>query len=127
MTTRRIFVFGSNLSGIHGGGAARYAYDHYGAEWGVGEGLTGDCYALPTKEANVRDARSVADISQSVARFLEFAAAHPELTLHVTRVGCGLAGFVDEQIAPMFFDAGSNCEFDPAWSKFNLQSWKETM
>jgi hypothetical protein len=57
----RIFVFGSNLSGIHGGGAARYAFDNLDAEWGVGEGITGRSYAIPTKEKNVRDPRSVED------------------------------------------------------------------
>lgn len=123
----RIFVFGSNLAGLHGGGAARHAFDVYGAEWGVGEGITGQSYALPTKEANVRDARSLEAVRNSVNRFLIFAEANPQMIFHVTRIGCGLAGFTDEQIAPMFADAPENCEFDPLWSQYGYKSFTEVM
>jgi hypothetical protein len=110
-----IFVFGSNLAGIHGGGAARVAFKQYGAEWGVGEGRTGDSYALPTKEADVSTSRSLVDVAGSVEAFLEYTVANPDLEFQVTRIGCGLAGFADEDIAPMFKHTPSNCLFDSAW------------
>jgi hypothetical protein len=110
-----IFVFGSNLAGIHGGGAALVAHKKYGAEWGVGEGRSGDSYALPTKERNVATSRPLVDVAGSVEAFLEYAVANHDLEFQVTRIGCGLAGFADEDIAPMFKHAPSNCLFDSAW------------
>ncbi len=94
-----IFVFGSNIRGMHGGGAARYAHAHFGAEWGVGEGLTGQCYALPTMEGGVDY------IGEKVQNFLACAAQHPEMTFLVTPVACGIAGFTPQQIAPLFVEA----------------------
>lgn len=119
-----VFVFGSNLKGIHGAGAARDAHLLYGAEWGVGEGPTGNCYALPTK-ATPHRALSLRDIQANVDSFLEYAEAHPEVSFKVTRVGCGLAGYSNEEIAPMFLGAPANCSFDPAWEKFGLARWKD--
>jgi hypothetical protein len=109
-----IFVFGSNLSGIHAGGAARAAHQKYGAAWGVGEGITGLAYALPTKGHNMAP-MSIAQVERHVVKFLAYAQEHPKLRFQVTRVGCGLAGFKDEDIAPLFKDAPSNCEFDEFW------------
>ena len=94
-----IFVFGSNIHGRHGGGAARAAYEKFGAEWGVGEGLTGRCYALPTMEGGVDY------IAGKVQSFLACAEAHPELKFYVTKIGCGIAGFRAEEIGPLFKDA----------------------
>lgn len=94
-----IFVFGSNIHGMHGGGAARVAYNQFGAEWGVGEELTGQCYALPTMEGGVDY------IGEKVQAFLACARQHPDLTFLVTRIACGIAGFRDEEIAPLFQDA----------------------
>ena len=94
-----IFVFGSNIHGMHGGGAAYFATKHFDAEWGVGEGLTGKCYALPTMEGGVDY------IGEKVKRFLECAKEHPELKFYVTPVACGIAGFCVEEIAPLFRDA----------------------
>ena len=91
-----IFVFGSNLAGFHGGGAARIAYEQFGAEWGVGVGRTGQCYAIPTMQGGVETIRPYVD------EFIEYTKQHPELTFLVTRIGCGIAGFTDEQIAPLF-------------------------
>ena len=91
-----IFVFGSNLSGFHGGGAALTAYEDFGAEWGVGAGRTGQCYAIPTMQGGVETIRPYVD------GFVQYAEQHPELTFLVTRIGCGIAGFTDEQIAPLF-------------------------
>lgn len=93
-----IFVFGSNIQGMHGGGAARFAYEHFGAEWGVGEGLTGQCYALPTMEGDE-------SFRHAVARFTQCAKENPSLTFLVTAVGCGIAGYSEEQVAPWFAEA----------------------
>ena len=91
-----IFVFGSNLEGMHGGGAARLAYNKFGAIWGQGVGLQGQSYGIPTMHGGV-DA-----IKPYVDEFIEFAKSHPEFTFLVTRIGCGIAGFRDEEIAPLF-------------------------
>ena len=91
-----IFVFGSNLQGLHGGGAARLAYEKFGAIWGQGVGLQGQSYGIPTMHGGVEDIKPYVD------EFIEFAKSHPELTFLVTRIGCGIAGFRDEEIAPLF-------------------------
>lgn len=90
-----VFVFGSNVLGQHGGGAARYAYEHFGAEWGNGEGMQGQAYAIPSMEG-------LASLQAAVARFVEYAKAHPSKCFLVTPIGCGIAGYVPKQIAPMF-------------------------
>ena len=94
-----IFVFGSNIRGMHGGGAARVANMKFGAEWGVGEGITGQCYALPTMEGGVDY------IAGKVQNFIACAKAHPELKFFVTKIACGIAGFTIEEIGPLFADA----------------------
>ena len=94
-----IFVFGSNLDGFHGGGAARAAMNHYGAVWGQGVGLQGQSYAIPTMHGGVDVIKPYVD------DFIAFARQHPELRFLVTRIGCGIAGFAVEQIAPLFADA----------------------
>ena len=94
-----IFVFGSNLQGMHGGGAARVAHRKFGAEWGVGIGLTGQTYAIPTMQGGVET------IAPYVDEFIEFASNHKELKFYVTRIGCGIAGFRDEEMAPLFRNA----------------------
>lgn len=109
-----IFVFGSNLSGYHGAGAARYARLHKGAVMGVGEGMTGHSYALPTKGLNI-SYMPLDEVAIHVSKFLEYAAKHPGDQFQVTCVGCGLAGFTHGQIAPMFVPASQNCQFDTNW------------
>ena len=91
-----IFVFGSNLQGMHGGGAARIAARKFGAVMGQGVGLQGQSYAIPTMQGGV------STIVPYVDEFIEFAAGHPEMTFLVTRIGCGIAGFTDDEIAPLF-------------------------
>ncbi len=91
-----IFVFGSNAQGLHGGGAAHDAHRLFGAVWGEGIGRTGQCYAIPTMDG------SVAAIQLYVDDFIRYAAEHPELTFLVTEIGCGIAGYTPEQIAPLF-------------------------
>ena len=94
-----VFVFGSNLSGSHGGGAALIAYRKFGAIWGQGVGLQGQSYGIPTMQGGVETIKPFVD------EFIEFAKGHPELKFLVTRIGCGIAGFRDEEIAPLFKDA----------------------
>lgn len=91
-----IFVFGSNLAGHHGGGAARVALDRFGAQWGVGEGIQGQSYAIPTMQGGVETIKPYVD------RFLDLAYEWDQNTFLVTRIGCGIAGFTPEQIAPLF-------------------------
>jgi len=109
-----IFVFGSNLAGIHGAGAAWHAKKYHRAQEGIGRGLTGTSYAIPTKDNSLRS-RKLEDIAIDVQAFLNFAWAHRDMTFDVTRVGCGLAGFRDEQIAPMFSGAPYNCILPHGW------------
>lgn len=98
-----IFVFGSNLAGQHKGGSAKAAHLKFGAEWGVGVGLTGQAYAIPTMQGGVETIKPYVD------EFIEFAKVHTELKFLVTRIGCGIAGFKDEEIAPLFKKAISVC------------------
>jgi hypothetical protein len=97
-----IFVFGSNLAGRHGGGAARLAYEKFGAMMGVGIGPTGKCYAIPTKDMSI-ETMELHDIEPHIKTFLQYAAAHPKKKFYVTQIGCGLAGLTPAQMAPMFF------------------------
>lgn len=94
-----IFVFGSNLAGAHGGGAARIAYERFGAVMGQGVGLQGYSYAIPTMQGGVETIKPYVD------KFIAFAKQHTEYKFLVTRIGCGIAGFLDEEIAPLFANA----------------------
>jgi hypothetical protein len=113
----KIFVFGSNLAGRHGKGAALHARQYYEANYGVGRGPTGKAYAIPTKDENLKTL-PLMTIGIEVRKFLEYAREHQELHFLVTRIGCGLAGYTNEEIAPMFQGAPSNCEFDKDWEKY---------
>ena len=93
-----IFVFGSNKMGMHLGGAARYAYEKFGAEWGNGEGIQGKSYALPTMEG-------VENFQDAVIRFTTYAEEHLDMVFLVTPVGCGIAGYSASEVAPMFVEA----------------------
>jgi hypothetical protein len=97
----QVFVFGSNAQGMHGGGAARTAHERFGAVWGQSSGLQGQSYGVDTMSG-------LATIEREVAELLDFAAAHPELELLVTELGCGIAGHTPEQIAPLFRRAPAN-------------------
>ena len=111
------FVFGSNLRGVHGAGAAAYARKHHGAILGQGIGLQGNSYGIPTKDEYIRTL-PIREITLYVDQFIEFAKTHPEMTFNVTRVGCGLAGYKDVDIAPMFKSAPSNCILPAEWEQF---------
>lgn len=105
--SRRVFVFGSNLAGRHGKGAALAAKNFHGAIQGQGEGLQGNSYAIPTKDAMLTPL-SLARIQMGANRFLEFARINPEMSFQLTAIGCGLAGYKAEQIGPMFASAPPN-------------------
>ena len=94
-----VFVFGSNLGGFHGGGAARVAFRKFGAEWGKGVGLHGQSYAIPTMQGGVETIKPYVD------EFIDFARSYPGRFFYVTRIGCGIAGFHDREIAPLFAEA----------------------
>jgi len=102
-----VFVFGSNLAGRHGRGAALDALHKFGAAPGKGTGLHGRSYAIPTKDRTL-GVLPLLSISVSVQRFIEFACAHPELRFIVTQIGCGLAGYSPKQIAPFFNGSPGN-------------------
>lgn len=97
----QIFCMGTNLSGIHGAGAARTGYELFGAEYGVGFGRTGQCYAIPTKDKNIQTL-SLSEIKSYIRGFLDYAFKHPELEFLLTPIGTGLAGIAAEDIAPLF-------------------------
>ena len=99
LKANEVFVFGSNLAGAHAGGAARVALDKFGAVWGQGVGIQGQSYAIPTMQGGVETIKPYVD------DFFSFAKSHTELVFLVTRIGCGIAGFKDEEIAPLFADA----------------------
>lgn len=94
-----IFVFGSNLAGMHRGGAARVAFDKFGAVWGQGVGIQGQTYAIPTMQGGVETIKPYVD------DFIKLAREWDQNTFYVTRIGCGIAGFTDEEIAPLFDEA----------------------
>jgi len=109
-----VFVFGSNYAGYHGKGAAKYAFEHEGAEWQKGVGRYGNSYAIPTKNQYLHTL-PLDSIRFYVNAFIEYTRINPGIKFKVTRIGCGLAGLKDQQMAPMFINAGTNCEFDTVW------------
>jgi hypothetical protein len=111
-----VFVFGSNLTGRHGAGAAWQAHKSWGAVNGVGEGEQGQAYAIPTKDQRL-EVLDLEEIKRSVLLFIKHAEGSPNKTFLVTPIGTGLAGYAHEDIAPFFRDAPSNCVLPLAWRK----------
>lgn len=111
----RIFVFGSNEGGIHGAGAAKFAFERRGARWGKGVGIAGVSYAIPTKDRTIRHTLPLPKIKGYVDEFLIFAHGRPDLEFQVTCIGCGLAGLKHEDVAPMFRMGTKNLFFDDLW------------
>jgi hypothetical protein len=111
-----VFVFGSNREGRHGKGAALTARQQYGAIYGQARGRQGNAYAIVTKELR-RGVNPVTldQVQREVEAFIHYAADHPTDTFLVTRIGCGLAGFTDAQIAPLFSFAPTNCTLPAGW------------
>lgn len=112
-----VFVFGSNLAGRHGAGAAAAAVRHYGAVYGIGEGLQGRSYGIATKDRAIRTL-PIEVVRANVDVFLDFARSREDLQFFVTRVGCGLAGYTDDEIAPLFAGAPENCSFAKSWQPY---------
>lgn len=115
-----VFCFGSNRRGIHGAGAALYARRHHGAVLGVGEGRTGDSYAIPTK-ATPYSTLALDEVAAHVETFKAYARKHPDLDFQVTAIGTGRAGFTPEQIGPLFADAPANCKLCPEFAGYRSQ------
>lgn len=111
-----IWVFGSNMAGRHGKGAARVAKDHYGAAYGFYNGPMGRCYGIPTKDANLK-VLTRAQVLPFIQDFVRYTREHPMESFFVTRVGCGLSGIPDEKIAPLFARA-FNCDFAFEWRQY---------
>jgi len=112
----KIFVFGSNLAGIHGAGAAREALERYGAIPRAGIGRNGMSYAIPTKDFHIKT-MPLASIAAHVDDFINYALEHRELQFFITPIGTGLAGYTHAQIAPMFRHAPDNCELPEEWKE----------
>jgi hypothetical protein len=113
-----VFVFGSNLAGRHGAGAALDAVKRFGAIYGEPVGRQGNSYAIPTKDRDL-NTLMLPEINEWVKDFLSYAREHPMEKFFVTRVGCGLAGYHDWDIAPMFYGAPDNCMFDNKWKEIH--------
>lgn len=118
LESNQIFVFGSNIRGHHAGGAALQAFESFGAEYGVGEGLTGSCYAFPTLDENMQPLH-VGELHCAKHAFYRCVRAHPELTFLLTKVGCGIAQIPEWQMKKMFEDSGKykNIVLPPEWQK----------
>lgn len=115
-----IFVFGSNKQGIHGAGAALYAAQNEGAKRGIGEGRSGNSYALPTRSYRNGVFKTLSDtqIKENVERFILYAKQNPDQEFLVTAIGTGHAGIPSEIMASMFSGAPSNCFFDQQWEYY---------
>ncbi len=109
-----VFVFGSNLAGIHGAGSALRAAREYGAKRGVCAGPTGRAYAIPTQDERLKTL-PLHRLRDHVAGFVQYAVANPDRRFHVVRIGCGLAGCTDDEIAPMFRGVPSTCDLPYGW------------
>lgn len=112
-----VFVFGSNMAGRHGKGSALVAVKQFGAKYGVGAGFAGQSFGIPTKDAQLL-VLPIEAIQGFVNIFLDKARQFDNFQFFVTRIGCGLAGYRDDQIAPMFADAPTNCSFAEQWRPF---------
>ena len=119
LSDNEVFVFGSNLYGIHAGGTAKLALDKFGAVWGQGVGLQGKSYAIPTKDHQM-NALELRYIRFYVNQLLYVSFLHPKKTFLVTKIGCGLAGYTIKDIAPMFTSYPLNVVVPEEFAKFNL-------
>lgn len=106
-----VFVFGSNGGGAHAGGAAKVAYNHFGAVWGVGEGLTGRSYAIPTLNSDMQKVTK-GELKASLIKFIGFVLENPNLTFYLTKIGCGIAGWQLEEVKAIFWEAMANQQIE---------------
>lgn len=111
LAENEILVFGSNLDGVHAGGAAKQANEQFGAIWGIGAGLTGQCYAIPTMG-------TLRHIELYVEQFIRVATLMPQYTFLVTKIGTGIAGYSEALIAPMFKDVPDNVVLPDGWKDY---------
>jgi len=122
-----VFVFGSNMAGRHGGGAAKYARENYGAKTGLPTGLQGPgskgwCYAIPTKDIEIKNTLPLSLIGAYVKVFINYAKRNPHMTFQLTPIGCGLAGLDPKDVAPMFKDAPKNVLLpDPSYDEISKE------
>lgn len=119
----QIFVFGSNEAGRHGRGAAKTALK-WGAKYGVGNGIQGKTYGIPTKNGNL-DVLTIPRIKKYVDMFITYAITHPELEFLVTEIGCGLAGYKPDDIAPLFINVPNNCKLPQKFINIIYNSIRE--
>lgn len=120
----KIWVFGSNLAGRHGAGSAKVALQKYGAVYGCGLGRTGNAFAIPTKDKNLK-ILSLLEIEKYIKQFIWYAREHPELDFTVVKIGCGLAGYKPEQIIPMFDGASTNVYLPEGW--LDVLMWSSSL
>lgn len=118
-----VYVFASNLKGIHNAGAALKARRFFGAKMGVGDGITGRAYALPVK-SDPNHCLTLGQIQRNIARFLKVARETPRRRYLITRIVCLPAGLREPQTARLFADAPPNCFFPPTWKKYGLPTWE---
>lgn len=118
MRKDQVFTFGSNEAGIHGKGAAKTAMQKYGAQYGKSYGHYGQSFAIPTKDEFITGGLTLGQIECYIAGFKAYAYSKRKLQFIVTRIGCGLAGFTDDQIAPLFKGSPKNCIFDAQWHPY---------
>jgi hypothetical protein len=115
---KKILVFESNLAGRHVRGVALRAYNNHGAIYGQGNGLQGESYAIPIRDEDMK-ALPLTRINRYVEQFIKFATLNPTTHFEVTRVGCdAMAGYTDDDIAPMFIDAPNNCTLPAGWRAY---------
>lgn len=122
---KKVFVFGSNEAGMHGGGAAKYAYEKKGARYGKSYGHHGDSFAIPTMDSQM-ETLNLSHIQLYIYGFLAYAKGKHRVKFEVSRIGCGIAGLKDEDIAPLFVGAGRNILFDEEWRQYlgdDYQYW----
>lgn len=122
LKNNEVFVFGSNLAGIHGKGAALTAVKKYGAMYGKGYGHYGNSFAIPTKDEFLRPL-NIDKIHRYIHSFVQYASEHPELEFMVTRIGCGLAGFNDSQIASLFYTIPGSKNIHLPEEFINIGEW----
>lgn len=113
----QIFVFGSNLAGRHGAGAALDAVSNWGAKYGQAFGRQGRSFAIPTKGKDF-ETLTIDVIECYVNAFIDYADENSHLEFLVTRIGCGLAGYQDSEIAPLFKSVPYNCVMPPEWNDY---------
>jgi hypothetical protein len=115
-----VFVFGSNLAGRHGAGAALAALKYFGAKPAVGMGPMGRAYAIPTKGQRLQ-VLPIAEIATYATRFVAYAREHHEERFYLTRIGCGLAGYQNAEMAPLFCGVPFNVDVPESWLSFLIQ------